>query len=70
MRRFKEPVRVFGDLPCAHANTMAIFSPDEQLILTGVNTGQPQDEMGALVIYDRAKGEVRAGGGRGVRSGG
>ena len=37
---------------------MAIFSPDEQLVLTGVCTGKPQDETGALAIYDRAKGEV------------
>lgn len=60
--RFTQPLRVFGDLPCQNANTMAIFSPDEQLVLTGVTTGNSTDEMGALVIYDRAEGEVGWGG--------
>lgn len=51
----KQPVRVWNDLPTSHANCMAIFSPDEQLVLTGVVKGQPQDDTGALVIFDKAK---------------
>ncbi len=57
--RLTVPVRTISDVPCSHSNTMCIFSPDEQLILTGVNTGQPQDETGAVAIFDQAKGEVR-----------
>ena len=38
---------------------MAIFSPDEGLVVTGVCTGQPQEETGAVAIYDKATGEVR-----------
>ncbi len=56
--RFTQPVRVIGDLPCTNSNTMVIFSPDEQLVVTGVCTGLPQDETGAMVILDRAKGEL------------
>lgn len=58
--RFTQPVRIIGDAPCAYATTMAIFSPDEQLVCTGVCTGQPQDETGAVAIYDKSTGEVRS----------
>jgi hypothetical protein len=35
LRKFKEPVKVFNDLPCLCAQSDMAFSPDEQLILTG-----------------------------------
>ena len=41
---------------------MAIFSPDEQLVVTGVCTGNATDEAGAtgaVAIFNKSNGEVR-----------
>jgi len=60
--RFSQPVRTIADLPCAYSTTMAIFSPDEQLVVTGVCTGSAKDETGAtgaVAIFDKSSGEVR-----------
>eukprot|EP00195_Chlamydomonas_chlamydogama_P015841 CAMPEP_0202913062 /NCGR_PEP_ID=MMETSP1392-20130828/59433_1 /ASSEMBLY_ACC=CAM_ASM_000868 /TAXON_ID=225041 /ORGANISM="Chlamydomonas chlamydogama, Strain SAG 11-48b" /LENGTH=510 /DNA_ID=CAMNT_0049604183 /DNA_START=1 /DNA_END=1533 /DNA_ORIENTATION=+ len=57
LRKFTQPVHVFGGLPCAYANTQCIFSPDEQLVLTGVSAGS-QDDAGALVFLDKARMQV------------
>ena len=37
LRKFREPVQTFADLPCHCAQTDMAFSPDEQLIITGTS---------------------------------
>ncbi|KAL6753523.1 WD40 repeat-like protein [Haematococcus lacustris] len=50
LRKFSQPVKVWGDLPCSYASTKVIFSPDEQLAVTGVSAAG--EEGGALVFLD------------------
>ncbi|GLC42741.1 hypothetical protein PLESTM_001374500 [Pleodorina starrii] len=62
LRRFQTPVHVHGNLPAAYAQTRAIFSPDESLILTGTGgSGGPTADggsEGAVVFFNRAKNEL------------
>ena len=49
-------MKVFDDLLCNYATTACTFSPDEQLILTGVSCNKAGDG-GALVFYDSSSFE-------------
>lgn len=55
MYSFKEPVHTWGNLPCGHPTTKAIFSPDESIIATGVTNegGAAGDTTGSLCFFDR-----------------
>ncbi|MEW5307508.1 MAG: hypothetical protein WDW36_009898 [Sanguina aurantia] len=60
LRSFKEPVRVWDNLPCGHPTTRAIFSPDESVIATGVThegagagAGAARETTGSLCFFDR-----------------
>uniref|UniRef100_A0A061QZ94 Wd repeat-containing protein 70-like n=1 Tax=Tetraselmis sp. GSL018 TaxID=582737 RepID=A0A061QZ94_9CHLO len=54
IRKFKSPLKVFGELPTTHGNTMCAFSPDERLIITGV-CAPSGDEDGGLVMFDKER---------------
>ncbi|GIL65412.1 hypothetical protein Vafri_19165 [Volvox africanus] len=62
LRRFQTPVHVHNNLPAAYAQTRAIFSPDESLILTGTSGTRDQSveggDEGAVVFFSRAKNEL------------
>ncbi|GFR46159.1 hypothetical protein Agub_g7687 [Astrephomene gubernaculifera] len=62
LRRFQTPVHVHSNLPAPYAQTRAIFSPDESLILTGTGaageSGAEGGSEGALVFFSRAKNEL------------
>uniref|UniRef100_A0A7S3R0D4 Uncharacterized protein n=1 Tax=Dunaliella tertiolecta TaxID=3047 RepID=A0A7S3R0D4_DUNTE len=57
LRKFTQPVHSWDDLPCAYNNTKCIFSPDDQLILTGMSMGG-KDEGGAVVFIDKRKHDI------------
>ncbi|KAF5835856.1 WD40-repeat-containing domain protein [Dunaliella salina] len=57
LRKFTQPVHSWDDLPCAYNNTKCIFSPDDQLILTGMSMGG-KDEGGAVVFIDKRKQDI------------
>lgn len=54
----KEPLRVFNDLPNHYAQTNVVFSPDEQLFLTGTSVERDSTTGGLLCFYDRVKLEM------------
>lgn len=58
LRKTKEPLRVFEDLPNNYAQTNIAFSPDEQLFLTGTSVERDSTTGGLLCFYDRAKLEL------------
>ncbi|PSR86402.1 WD repeat-containing protein [Actinidia chinensis var. chinensis] len=58
LRKMKEPLRVFNDLPNHYAQTNIGFSPDEQLFLTGTSVERDSTTGGLLCFYDRAKLEL------------
>ncbi|KAL6968134.1 hypothetical protein U1Q18_033937 [Sarracenia purpurea var. burkii] len=58
LRKMKEPLRVFEDLPNHYAQTNVAFSPDEQLFLTGISVERDSTTGGLLCFYDRAKLEL------------
>ncbi|XAR58077.1 hypothetical protein NMG60_11026454 [Bertholletia excelsa] len=58
LRKMKEPLRVFEDLPNHYAQTNIAFSPDEQLFLTGTSVERDSSTGGLLCFYDRAKLEL------------
>eukprot|EP00898_Chlorokybus_atmophyticus_P000228 jgi/Chlat1/1205/Chrsp115S00742 len=57
LRKFKDPLASFDDLPNIVAQTGVAFSPDGQLIVTGTSVTKG-GETGALVFFDRAKLEL------------
>ncbi|KAK4849171.1 hypothetical protein QYF36_021743 [Acer negundo] len=58
LRRMKESLKVFKDLPNHYAQTNIAFSPDEQLFLTGTSVERESTTGGLLCFYDRAKLEL------------
>ncbi|KAL6505292.1 hypothetical protein OROGR_025109 [Orobanche gracilis] len=58
LRKMKEALHVFDDLPNNYAQTNAAFSPDEQLFLTGTSVEKGSMTGGLLCIYDRVKMEI------------
>ena len=58
LRKMKEPLRVFEDLPNHYAQTNIAFSPDEQLFLTGTSVERDSTIGGLLCFFDRAKLEL------------
>lgn len=58
LRRVKEPLQVFDDLPNHYAQTNIAFSPDEQLFLTGTSVERDSTTGGLLCFYDRVKLEL------------
>ncbi|KAK2986347.1 hypothetical protein RJ640_026611 [Escallonia rubra] len=55
LRKMKESLRVFEDLPNNYAQTNIVFSPDEQLFLTGTSVERDSTTGGLLCFYDRTK---------------
>ncbi|KAL2470590.1 Transducin/WD40 repeat-like superfamily protein [Abeliophyllum distichum] len=58
MRKMKESLRVFDDLPNHYAQTNIAFSPDEQLFLSGTSIERDSTTGGLLCFYDRQKLEL------------
>lgn len=58
LRKMKDPLKVFEDLPNHYAQTNVAFSPDEQLFLTGTSVERESTTGGLLCFYDRAKLEL------------
>ncbi|KAF5738996.1 WD repeat-containing protein 70 [Tripterygium wilfordii] len=58
LRQMKEPLKVFNDLPNNYAQTNIVFSPDEQLFLTGTSVERESTTGGLLCFYDRTKLEL------------
>ncbi|CAL5427311.1 unnamed protein product [Camellia sinensis] len=58
LRKMKEPLRIFEDLPNHYAQTNIAFSPDEQLFLTGTSVERDSTTGGLLWFFDRAKLEL------------
>lgn len=58
LRKMKEPLKVFEDLPNNYAQTNVAFSPDEQLFLTGTSVERESTTGGLLCFYDREKLEL------------
>ncbi|KAL6516219.1 hypothetical protein OROGR_019524 [Orobanche gracilis] len=58
LRKMKEALHVFDDLPNNYAQTNAAFSPGEQLFLTGTSVEKGSMTGGLLCIYDRVKMEI------------
>ncbi|KAK3007565.1 hypothetical protein RJ639_014411 [Escallonia herrerae] len=55
LRKMKESLRMFEDLPNNYAQTNIVFSPDEQLFLTGTSVERDSTTGGLLCFYDRTK---------------
>jgi hypothetical protein len=53
LRRFKEPVSVVRDLPTMFEECNAIFSPNDQLVVTGTSARKGQG-AGKLLFFDKA----------------
>nr|GMD12218.1 WD repeat-containing protein 70 [Ipomoea batatas] len=58
LRKMKEPLQTFNDLPNHYAQTNIAFSPDEQIFLTGTSVERDSTTGGLLCFYDRAKLEL------------
>ncbi|XP_072959988.1 uncharacterized protein [Typha angustifolia] len=58
LRQMKSPVKAFEDLPNHYAQTNVVFSPDEQLILTGTSVEKESTSGGLLCFFDRRKLEL------------
>lgn len=58
LRKMKEPLKVFDDLPNHYAQTNVAFSPDEQIFLTGTSVEKDSSIGGLLCFYDRVKMEL------------
>ncbi|XP_050206679.1 uncharacterized protein LOC126656207 [Mercurialis annua] len=58
LRKMKDPLQAFGDLPNNYAQTNVSFSPDEQLFLTGTSIERDSTTGGLLCFYDRVKLEL------------
>lgn len=58
LRKIKETLKVFEDLPNHYGQTNIAFSPDEQLFLTGTSVERESTSGGLLCFYDRANLEL------------
>ncbi|CAA2999504.1 WD repeat-containing 70 [Olea europaea subsp. europaea] len=58
VRKMKESLRVFDDLPNNYAQTNIAFSPDEQLFLSGTSVERDSTTGGLLCFFDRPKLEL------------
>lgn len=58
LRKMKQSLKVFEDLPNHYPQTNIAFSPDEQLILTGTSVERDSPIGGLLCFYDREKLEL------------
>lgn len=54
----KNPMKIFENIPNHYPQTNAVFSPDEQLILTGTSVEKEDTTGGLLCFYDRRKLEL------------
>lgn len=52
IRKFKQPLKVFDSLPNKFRETTCLFSPNDQLIVTGTST-KSQTDVGKLVFIDK-----------------
>ncbi|KAF2292673.1 hypothetical protein GH714_026631 [Hevea brasiliensis] len=55
LRKTKDSLRAFEDLPNHYAQTNIAFSPDEKLFLTGTSVERESTTGGLLCFYDREK---------------
>ena len=58
MRKTKEPLKKFEDLPNNYAQTNIAFSPDERLFLTGTSIERGSSSGGLLCFYDHTNLEL------------
>ncbi|WCJ38231.1 WD repeat-containing protein 70 [Euphorbia peplus] len=58
LRKIKEPLKAFEELPNNYAQTNIGFSPDEQLFLTGTSVERESTTGGLLCFFDRTKLEL------------
>ncbi|KAF7818481.1 WD repeat-containing protein 70 [Senna tora] len=58
LRKMKEPLKVFEDLPNHYGQTNIAFSPDEQLFFTGTSVERGSSSGGLLCFYDRVNLEL------------
>jgi len=58
LRKTKEPLKVFEDLPNHYGQTNIAFSPDEQLFLTGTSVERESTTGGLLCFFDRLNLEL------------
>ncbi|KAK6164367.1 hypothetical protein DH2020_001231 [Rehmannia glutinosa] len=58
LRKMKDALHAFDDLPNNYAQTNVAFSPDEQLFLTGTSVERDSTTGGLLCFYDRVKMEL------------
>ncbi|RDY03842.1 WD repeat-containing protein 70, partial [Mucuna pruriens] len=58
LRKTKEPLKVFEDLPNHYGQTNIAFSPDEQLFLTGTSVERESSTGGLLCFFDRVNLEL------------
>ncbi|KAL2565916.1 hypothetical protein AAZV13_19G134900 [Glycine max] len=58
LRKTKEPLKVFEDLPNHYAQTNIAFSPDERLFLTGTSVERESMTGGLLCFFDRVNLEL------------
>ncbi|KAK4281344.1 hypothetical protein QN277_012852 [Acacia crassicarpa] len=58
LRKIKEPLKAFEDLPNNYGQTNIAFSPDEQLFLTGTSFERESSSGGLLCFYDRTNLEL------------
>ncbi|KAF9669772.1 hypothetical protein SADUNF_Sadunf14G0142300 [Salix dunnii] len=58
LRKMKEALKVFENLPNNYAQTNIAFSPDEQVFLTGTSFERESKTGGVLCFYNRAKLEL------------
>lgn len=57
LRKFKEPLKSFTQLPNKYPETDIVFSPDEGLLVTGTSVSK-HDAVGCLVFLDKQKMEI------------
>eukprot|EP00897_Mesotaenium_endlicherianum_P009569 jgi/Mesen1/8640/ME000500S08114 len=57
LRKFKEPLKVFGDLPNSYAQTNLAWSPDERLLLTGTSH-EKGGAGGQVAVIDKDRLEL------------
>lgn len=58
LRKYKTPLKTFGDLPNSYAQTTVSFSPDERLIMTGTSTEKEANKGGLLVFFNKERLEL------------
>lgn len=58
LRKMKEPLKIFEELPNNYAQTNIAFSPNEQLFFTGTSVERDSTSGGLLCFFDRANLEL------------